>query len=329
MNRRKLIAALGGVAASAPFMAHAQQSARLYKVAMFVPGSPETHTRYVNAFRNALANLGYEEGRNYMLNVHWGDGAFDHFSTAAAELVGTKPDVILATGSPVLAAIRSQTRVVPVVFVQVLDPVASGFVDSLAHPGGNLSGFTNYESAMTGKWLELLKEISPRLLRAALVYNPQASAAAEESFRKVFETAAASLSLRPLEVPFHDPVELDGPLAALEQEGAGGFVLIPDGSTLVNLEALINLAARHHLPVVWPFREFAMQGGLMSYGADVFDQYRRAAGYVDRILKGANPADLPVQTPAKFEMVINLKTVNALGLTISRDFMLRADEVIE
>lgn len=319
----------GSAAAVWPLAVGAQPAAKFKNIGVFVPGSLETHGQYLKEFRNALGDLGYQEGANYALNISWGEGAFDRFRNDAAQLIGAGPDVILATGTAVLSAIKQETQTVPVVFVQIADPVASGFVENLAHPGGNLTGFTNFEPAMTGKWLELLKQIAPNITQAALVYNPQATAAAKADFLQVFEMAAGSLSVRPIDAPFHVPGELNVVIAEFERQKNGGMVVMPDGSTIVNLKALLDLASSHHVPAVYPFREFAIRGGLVSYGADVSDQYRQAAVYIDRILKGEKPADLAVQTPTKFEMVINIKTAKALGLAVPPNLLVLANEVIE
>jgi putative ABC transport system substrate-binding protein len=328
MRRREFIAGLGGAAAW-PLVARAQQKDQMGSIGVFVPGSPQTHRQYLSVFKSALDELGYDESHNYTLNIRWGEGEFDRFRDYATELVTSKPEVILATGTSVLSALKQATQTLPIVFVQIADPVASGFVESLARPGGNISGFTNYEPGMTGKWLELLKEIAPGISRAALIFNPGAASAGGSYFLRVFERAAEALSVQPIVVPFHDPTEIESVIAKLKQAQAGGVVVMPEGSTLVNRDILLGLASRLHVPTVYPFREFPASGGLMSYGADVEDQYRRAAGYVDRILKGEKPTDLPVQAPTKYELVINLKTAKALGLTVPSSVLARADEVIE
>ena len=255
MRRREFIAALGGAVAW-PMVARAQQKDRMPSIGVFVPGSPQTHEQYVSAFGSALDDLGYGEGHKYALNIRWGEGGFDRFRDYATELVTAKPEVILATGTSVLSALKQATQTLPIVFVQIADPVTSGFVESLAHPGGNISGFTNYEPGMTGKWLELLKEIAPGLSRAALIFNSRAASAGGSYFLHVFEAAAGALSVKPIAVPFHDPTEIESLIAKLKQAQAGGVVVMPEGSTLVNRDILLGLASRLHVPAVYPFREF-------------------------------------------------------------------------
>ena len=329
IGRREFVALLGGAAAAWPVAARAQQTQRLRRIGVFVPGSEKTHGQYVKAFQSSLGELGYVEGDNYALKVRWGEGKFSYFRDYAAELVKEKLEVVLATGTSVVSTLKRETQTVPIVFVQVADPVASGFIASLAHPGGNISGFTNYEPAMIGKWLELLKEIAPRLTRVVLVYNPQAASASGTNFLHVFEAAAAALSVKPIAAPFHDLTEIESAIAELGRGQGGGFVVVPDGTTLTNLNFLLALEARNRVPAIYPFREFATGGGLAAYGASIIDQYRRAASYVDRILKGEKPADLPVQAPTNYELVINLKTAKALGLDVPSMLLARADEVIE
>ena len=329
MRRRKFITILGGAVAAWPLAARGQQSGKVRRIGVFVPGSVQTHGQYVTALRNALTALGYIEGTNYVLLVRWGEGNFGRFSDYARELVQAEPEVILATGTAVATALKGQTSIIPVIFVQVADPIGSGFVKSLSRPGSNFTGFANYESAMTSKWLGLLKDIAPDLRRAALMFDPQTTSAGGAYFWEVFKKAAASLAVQPIEGAFYNAREIDEVLAPLSKDAGGGFVLAPDGSTIVNRDTFLASAARYRLPAVYPFREFATNGGLMAYGADIVEQYDRAAGYIDRILKGEKPADLPVQTPTKFSLAINLKTAKTLGLTIPQPLQASADEVIE
>ena len=330
MRRRDLIALLGSAAIASPISARGQQQAgKVRRIGVFVPGTVQTHGQYVTAFRNRLNTLGYAEGTNYVLLVRWGEGKFDRFSDYARELVEAGPEVILVIGTAVATAVKAQTSTIPTIFVQVADPVDGGFVKSLSRPGGNFTGFANYEPGMTGKWLELLKDSVPDLKRVALMFNPQTTSAGGAHFWEVFKKAAASVAVQPITGSFYNVNELDEILAALGKEAGGGFIMAPDGSTLFNRDAFLASAARYRLPAVYPFREFATNGGLMAYGADIVEQYDRAAGYIDRILKGEKPAELPVQAPTKFELVINLKTAKALGLTVPTALLAQADEVIE
>jgi putative tryptophan/tyrosine transport system substrate-binding protein len=329
MKRRDFIALLGGAVAAWPITAHGQQGAKVRRIGVFVPGSVQTHGQYVTALRNRLNSLGYAEGTDYVLLVRWGEGNFDRFSDYARELIETGPEVILVTGTAVATAVKGQTSTIPVIFVQVGDPIGGGFVKSLSRPGSNFTGFANYDPAMTGKWLGLLKESVPDLKRVALMFNPQTTSAGGAHFWEAFKDAAASAAVQPVSGSFYNVTELDETLAALSKHAGGGFILAPDGSTVVNRDAFLASAARHRLPAVYPFREFATNGGLMAYGADIIEQYDRAAGYIDRILKGEKPAELPVQAPTKFELVINLRTAKALGLVIPQSLLVTADKVIE
>jgi putative tryptophan/tyrosine transport system substrate-binding protein len=288
---------------------------------------PDAQPR-VTAFKRGLQELGWMNGRNVRIEYRWAAGDASRMRTYAAELVGLTPDVILANSSPILAALRQETRTVPIVFVIVIDPIGGGFVSNLAHPGGNITGFTNFEFSMGGKWLEMLKDAAPVVARVAVIFNPETAFYAVHFLRSV-EAAASSLAVKPIATPIHDAAEIERAIDAFARESNGGLLVLPDTSTTVHRELIVALAGRHRLPAVFPFRFFATSGGLLSYGIDASDVFRQAASYIDRILRGANPGELPVQAPTKFELVINLKTAAALGLTISRDFLLRADEVIE
>jgi ABC-type uncharacterized transport system substrate-binding protein len=291
-----------------------------------VANDPEAQSR-VAAFENGLQELGWVKGRNLSIEYRWaGDGNVlrDH----AAELLAMAPDLILANSTPVTAALREQSRAVPIVFTQVVDPVGAGFVDSLARPGGNLTGFTSFEFLIGTKWLEALKQTAPRVARVALVFNPQSAPYADLFLRPV-EAAAPSFSVASTGAAVRDPDDVDRVFDALAREPNGGLMVLPDISMTNYREAIIALAARHRVPAVYPFRFFAASGGLMSYGTDVAEIFRRAAGYVDRILKGEKPGQLPVQAPTKYELVINLKTAKALGLEFPATLLARADEVIE
>jgi putative ABC transport system substrate-binding protein len=329
MRRREFVILLGGSAAAAwPLAAHAQQSNRLRVVGVLLamaPDDPEAQLR-VKAFEAGLRELGWTEGRNLRLEYRWAAGDAALLRKQATELVGLAPDLILATSTPVLAALR-QENPLPIVFVQVTDPIGSGFVPNLARPGGSLTGFTSFEFTIGSKWLEALKHVAPAVTRVALIFNPDTAPFAHLFWQPV-EDAAPSFDVEPMQAPVRDVGEIERTVAAFARQN-GGLMVLPDVSTTNHRDLIIALAARHRLPAVYPYRYFATSGGLMSYGSDLADVYRRAASYVDRILKGAVPGDLPVQAPAKFEFVINLKTANALGLTVPPLWLGRADEVIE
>ena len=329
MTPRDFITLLGGAVAAWPVAVRGQQAGKVRRIGVFVPGSVQTHGQYLTAFRNKLNTLGYAEGTDYTLLVRWGEGNFDHFSDYARELVEARPDVILVIGTAVATAVKGQTSTIPAIFVQVADPIGGGFVKSLSRPGSNFTGFANYEPGMTGKWLELLKDSVPDLKRVALMFNPQTTSAGGAHFWEVFKKSAASVAVQPIAGSFYNVIELDETLAALSKDAGGGFILAPEGSTVVNRDAFLASAARYRLPAVYPFREFATNGGLMAYGADIEESYERAASYIDRILKGEKPAELPVQAPTKFELVINLRTAKALGLAIPQSLLVTADKVIE
>ncbi len=283
----------------------------------------------ITVFTKTLQNLGWTNGRNILMEYRWAAGNAERFRAYATELVQLKCDIILSATTPVLAALLKQTRTIPIVFLSVSDPVGDGFVDSLARPGGNATGFINIESAMAGKWVELLKEIVPGLARADMIFNPKTAAGGGSYFMGPFKAAASSLAVEPIAVPVSDPAELENAVVAHSRESHVGLIVMPDSFTVNHRALIISLAARHRMPVIYPYRYMATEGGLMSYGIDLSDMYKRAAPYVDRILKGTKPADLPVQAPAKFELVINLKTARALGLDMPPTLLGGADEVIE
>jgi putative ABC transport system substrate-binding protein len=329
MKRREFITLLGGAAAAWPLGARAQQSNRLRLVGVLLamaPSDPEAQLR-VKAFEAALRELGWTEGRNLRLEYRWAPGDASLLRGQATELVGLAPDLILATSTPVLAALR-QENPLPIVFVQVTDPVGDGFVPNLARPGGFLTGFTSFEFTIGSKWLEALKHVAPKVRRVALMFNPDTAPFARKFWQPV-EDAASSFDVEPIQAPVRDVGEIEHAIEAFARDANGGLIVLPDVSTTNHRNLIIALAARHRLPAVYPYRHFAASGGLMSYGSDLADVYRRAASYVDRTLKGAVPGDLPVQAPAKFEFVINLRTANALGLTVPPRVLGRADEVIE
>jgi len=330
IRRREFVALLGGAAAAWPVAAHAQQGQRVRRIGVLmglVASDPEAQSR-VAAFEHGLRELGWVKGRNLWIEYRWAGGGENVLRNHASELIAMAPDLILANSTPVTAALREQSRVVPIVFTQVTDPVGEGLVPNLAHPRGNLTGFTSFEFSIGTKWLELLKRTAPHVTRVALVFNPYSAPFANLFLRPV-EAAAPSFSVTPIAAAVRSADDLDRVFDALAREANGGLIVVSDLGMTNHRDALIALAAHHRVPAVYPFRYFATSGGLMSYGTDVAEVFRRAAGYVDRILKDEKPADLPVQAPTKFELVINLKTAKALGLDIPSTLLARADEVIE
>jgi putative tryptophan/tyrosine transport system substrate-binding protein len=328
MRRRDFIGIFGS-AAVWPLAARARQLERMRRIGVLMglaAGDPEAQSR-VGALENSLRELGWVKGRNLSIEYRWaGDGnaVRDH----VAELLAMTPDVVLANSTPVTAALREQSRGVPIVFMQVTDPVGQGFVPNLAHPGGNLTGITSFEFSIGTKWLEVLKQVAPRVTRVLLVFNPQ-SAPFAELFLGPIEAAAPHLAVTPIRAAVRDTADVDHVFDAFAREPNGGLIVLPDISMTNYREAVVALAGRHHVPAIYPFRYFAVSGGLMSYGTSLAEVSWRAATYVDRILKGEKPGDLPVQAPTKYELVINLKTAKALGLTMPPTLLALADEVIE
>jgi putative ABC transport system substrate-binding protein len=330
MKRREFLGVLGG-AASWPLAARAQQGERMRRVGVlmaYVEGEPVGKAG-VAAFREGLQKLGWEEGRNLRIDTRWtapSDAASrERF---AEELVTLQPDLILAHNTPSTAALLQHTRTIPIIFVSVSDPVGSGLVASFPRPGGNVTGFTNIEPTMASKWLELLKEIAPRVDRVALLFNPTTAPYAEY-YLNPFKAAAASFAVHAIVASVRERSELESVIATLAREPNGGLVVMTDSFMSAHRVEIISLAARYRLPAVYPYRFFTEDGGLLAFGNDQIDSFRRAATYVDRILKGTKPSELPVQAPAKFELVINLKTAKALGLNIPMALQQRADELIE
>ena len=328
MRRRQFITLIGGSALALPLAARAQD--RVWRIGVlmgFAESDPEAGA-WVAAFREGLQKLGWAEGRNIRIDIRRGALDAESRQRSAKELVVSQPDLILSHTTPTTAALLQQTRTIPIVFVQVADPVGSGFVASFPRPGSNVTGFTNIEPTMAGKWLELLKEIAPRVARVAFLFNP-ATATYSEIFLNPFKAAAASFAVEAIAAPVRDRSELESVFAAQAREPNGGLIVMPDPFTAVHRAEITSLAARYRFPAVYPFRFFTELGGLLSYGNDIIDNFRRAASYADRILKGAKPSELPVQAPVKFELVINLKTAKALGLDVPAQLQQRADEVIE
>jgi putative tryptophan/tyrosine transport system substrate-binding protein len=331
MRRREFILLIGGAVVSWPSATRAQLPDRVRRIGVLLrvdQDDPDAQ-RDLQAFRKGLQALGWGVGHNVEINYRYASADPAQMKTHAAELVGLPAEVLLAGGSLAVAALQRETRTTPIVFVRVADPVSQGFVASLAHPGANVTGFSSLEYELSGKWLGLLKEIAPHLDRVSLMFNP-ATAPYGPGFLRSFETAAPSFAVKPIGALIRDSAEIEGAMSALEKgAGGGGLIVLPDAFTDVYREQIIALAARHRVPTVYGYRYFTAAGGLISYGVKSADLYLRAASYVDRILKGEKPADLPVQRPTAFELVINLKTAKALGLTIPESFLLRADEVIE
>src|SRR5262245_60425113 len=329
MRRREFITLLGGAAAW-PLAARAQQSERMRRIGVLMSSwaedDPESKLR-IAAFVEGLQQLDWTVGRNVQIEIRWGAGDATRSRRSAAELVAVVPDVIVGANSDAAVALREVTRTLPIVFVNVSDPVGAGYVASLARPGGNVTGFTFVEYGMSGKWLELLKEIAPRVTRAAILRDPTLAVGIGQL--GAIQSVAPSLGVETSPIDVRDAGELERDISNFARIPNGGLVVVANPTTLVHRKLIITLAAQHRLPAVYFLREFVKGGGLICYGPDAVDQYRRAASYVDRILKGEKPADLPVQAPTKYELVINLKTAKALGLTVPPSLLARADEVIE
>jgi putative ABC transport system substrate-binding protein len=327
MRRREFITLLGGAAVAWPLAARAQQGERLRRIGVLMaiaPGDSES-LRRVKAFESAWPELGWVKGRNIQVDYRWAAGNLDNLRSRAAELVAVAPEVIMAVGTPVLAAVRAATQSIPIVFVGVSDPDGTGVVASMARPGGNITGFANFEPTIGGKWLQALKELAPHVTRVAVLRNPPALA----SFQRTIKAVAPSLGIEPLDCGARSAVEIERAFGAFTGQPNVGLIVLPDPSFTSQRRLIVELAAKHRMPAVYPFRSFVDDGGLMAYSVDVIDQVRRSTSYIDRILKGAKPGELPVQAPIKFELVINLKTAKALGLTVPPMLLARADAVIE
>jgi putative tryptophan/tyrosine transport system substrate-binding protein len=331
MRRREFINLIGGVAAAWPLAARAQQGERMRRIGILM-GFPEGDREgqaFVSAFRDGLRQLGWIEGRNIRIDRRWAaadDAAL--IPRFANELVALEPDLILSHSTPTTAALLKQTRTIPIVFAFVSDPLGSGFVASFQEPSGNATGFIVMEPTMAGKWLELLKEIAPRVTRIAFLFNP-AMAPYASYYLEPFKIAATSFGVEPIASPVHNISELETTIATLAREPNGGFIVMPDAFTDSHREAIVSLATRYRVPATYPFRHFTTAGGLLSYGTEQTDNFRRAAVYADRILKGGKARELPVQGPVKFVLAINLKTAKALDIEVPMHLEQRADEVIE
>ena len=329
MLRRQFITLIGGTAVAWPVVARAQQPDQMRRVGVLMnraAGDPEGRAR-IAAFQQSLQQFGWTDGRNVRIDIRWGEDDADRERQYAAELVALAPDVILASGTLGVAALQRVTRTLPIVFVGVGDPVGAGFIDSLARPGGNTTGFMVYEYSLSGKWLELLKEIAPSVTRAAVLRDPDSPAGIGQF--SAIQAAAQPLGLVVTPISVRDAGEIERDVAAFARAANGGLIVTPSGRVSLHRDLIVAVAARHKLPAVYPFQYMVTGGGLISFGPDWVDQYRPAAGYVDRILKGEKTADLPVQAPTKYELVINLKTAKALGLTPSPAILARATEVID
>ena len=329
MKRRTFITGLGSAAAW-PVVARAQQGDRVRRIGVLMSwdeNDPAEKSR-LPTFTQALADLGWIEGRNVRMDLRWGGGDINRTRALARELVGLQPDIIVTNTAPATVVLQRETRTIPIVFVGLGDPVDLGIVPRLDRPSGNTTGFANYEASLAGKWLELLSEIAPGLKRAAIMFNPDSNPLVSR-FMPSLETAARSFKVAPIIAPVHSDEEIETAIIALGREPGGGLVVMPDLFNVAHRAPIILAAARNNVPAVYTLSEFARDGGLLSYGPDTVDNFRRAASYVDRILRGAKPGDLPVQFPVKYKMVVNLKTAKALGLTVPQSILLSADEVIE
>ena len=330
MRRREFITLVGCAAASWPLVARAQQPDRMRLIGVlmgFAESDPDARS-WLATFRGALAKLGWTEGNNLRIELRWATSDTDRIRTLARELVDLRPDAILSQTTPVTGALAGETRTIPIVFVTVSDPIASGFATSLARPGGNVTGFALFESSMGGKWVELLKEIAPRTVRVALLFNP-ATAVPLKIYMPSIQAAASSFAIQASAAPVHAKDEIEGVIAAQARNPGSGLIVTPDSFTTANRELISALAARYGVPAIHNATIFVESGGLIAFGTDFAEQFREAAGYIDRILKGEKPADLPVQQPTKFRLAVNLKAAKTLGLDVPLHLQQLADEVIE
>ena len=329
------MAVLGGAVAAPsilwPSATRAQDGGEPRRVGVLSSiGESDPEARSMAAsFHHALQEAGWIDGRNVRIQHRWAAGSVEQIEAFAKELVGWPSDVIVAHTTPSVIALRKETTTIPIVFAQISDPVGAGFIANLARPGGNITGFSNFEASIGSKWIELLKEIAPDVMRGALLFNPETAPYVERYYQGPFEAAARSFGVQPSASPVHSDLEIAGVLAALQGEPPGGLIVMPDTFNIVHRQQIIELAARHRVPAIYPYGFAVRDGGLISYGVDSVDLFRRAAGYADRILKGAKAAELPMQAPVKFELLINLKTANALTLRIPPTLLATADDVIE
>jgi len=331
MNRRECIILLGGAMAAGTSVARAQRrpgGMRRIGILVGIENDTEGQMR-ITAFLKRLSEHGWLAGKNVEIDIRWAANSPDRISAYVAELARLTPDVIVATSTPVTAALHNSITSIPIVFAVVTDPVGNGIITNLRKPEGNITGFTNFEISMGGKWIEKLKEIAPRTARVGIMFNPANSPEVRAYYGPSIDATAASLKVETIDMPIHDNVEIERALVTLGREALGGFIVLPDNTTVRYRQRIADLAIEHALPAVYPYRYFAASGGLLSYGIDTVDLYSRAATYVDRILRGATPADLPVQLPTKFEVVINLKTAKAIKLEVPDSLVVTANEVIE
>jgi putative ABC transport system substrate-binding protein len=330
MRRRDFVKGIAGSAIAWPLAAHAQQSEPMRRIGVLY-ATDQTDPLiqpWDAAFRKQLDDLGWVDGRTVHIDYRWGAGNIDRTQQSARELVRLAPDVLFAITTPATAALQRETQTIPIVFAVVSDPIGSGFVASLARPGGNITGFNILEASLSGKWIELTHEIAPLVSRVGLMYNPQTAPYAKY-YLDTFVSSARKSSIEPIDAVVNSAAAIETVMTKLGGEADSGLVVMPDTFPVIHRNAIIELAQRFRLPTIYPFRFFTVEGGLLSYGVDIADQLRRAAGYVDRILRGDKPANLPVQLPVKFELVINAKTIKALGLTVSPSVIAVADDVIE
>jgi putative ABC transport system substrate-binding protein len=331
MRRRKFIALLGSSAVAWPLTSRAQQPDRMRRIGALMSAAENDpgYQSLLATFRDELKKLGWEEGRNIRIDYRWKAVDEESRQRLAKELVALQPDLMLGQSTPTTAALLQQTSTIPIVFFSVGDPVGEGFVAGLSRPGRNVTGFINMEASMSGKWIELLKEIAPSVRRVAVLFNPATAPRGGSYYFEPFKVAVQSLGFETVAATVHDKSELESVIAAQAREPNTGLVVMSDVFPLVYRTEITELVARYRLPTVYPYREFTQVGGLLSYGNDLRDNYRRAAGYTDRILRGEQPSELPVQVPVKFELVINLKAANALGIEIPTNLLTLADKVIE
>ena len=330
MRRREFITLLGGALADQAIPANAQEPVRVRTVGVLMGFANDAEAKAgVEAFEQGLKREGWSVGRNLRTEYRYAEGDSARMQALAKELVELKPDCVLGQSTPVTAALVHATRTIPIVFVAVSDPIGSGFVASIARPTGNVTGFTVLRASIAGKYLEMLKEMAPQLARVAIMYNPNSVPDDGKFFSRPFIASATKLKVRPITAEVHDPSEIENAIMKLGRESGSGLVLVPDNFMSVHRDLIISLTAQFRIPAIYPYRYFAEAGGLMSYGVDAIDQFRRASEYVSRILRGAKPADLPVQAPTKFELVINLRTAKALGLVIPKILLAGAEQVIE
>ena len=331
MRRRDFITLIGGAAAGWPIAARGQQAEQMRRIGVLMSvaaDDPRWKALLAAGLRDGLARLGWIEGSTIHIDYRFAGGNPDQFSVLAKELVALHPEVIFAQSTPVTAALQRETRAIAIVFVEVSDPIGSGFIASLAHPGGNVTGIIQYEPGIAGKWLAMLKEIAPNLARVALLANPKGTA--YEYFLRNATAAASSLGIEIISSPVDNVADIERSIGSLARQDNGGLLCPPETFITAHRNLVIALAAKYRLPAVYPWRQFVTDdGGLMSYGIDLVDVYQQSASYIDRILRGANPADLPVQSPTKYETALNLKTAKALGFSVPASLLVRADEVIE